>query len=64
MKCMFQHEERDQSDEESCDESDADDEAINKSKTEGNLITIDEIQPSLKKVENALEKVSELLMKQ
>ena len=25
MKCMFQHEEHDQSDEESCDESDADD---------------------------------------
>ena len=43
MKCMFQHEEQDQSDKESCDESDADDEAINKSKTEGNLITIDEI---------------------
>ena len=59
MPCMFQHEDKENSDDEdNNDDNDFEDE------TEDGNITINDIEPSMKKVEEAMRKVDELLKKQ
>ena len=63
MLCMFVHEEGDE-----CDNDEAADESENESEhtndNEENVITIEDIEPCLKKVEDAMEKVRMALEKQ
>ena len=62
MLCMFQHENKPENDDELEEENDDD---ANDDKTdEENIITINDIEPSLKKVEAAMKKVNVLLQKQ
>ena len=61
LLCMFQHEEKDESDEEEEGNSDDEDDA---DKNDDNIITINDIEPCLKKVEEAMDKVNVLLQKQ
>ena len=58
MLCMFQHEDKEESDDEEDAESEDDDEH------EENDVDITDLEPSLKKVAEALEKVTDLLRKQ
>ena len=60
MLCMFQHEEKDEPDEED-DESDDERDVDKNDNDEENIITINDIEPSLKTVEEAMDKVNILL---
>ena len=64
--CMFQHEENEESEDEDNNEDDDDvnEDDVNESREEENVISIDDIEPSLRKVEEAMEKVNELLKQQ
>ena len=61
IMCMFQHEDNDESGDEENDDDDEDDDDDDES---NNVITIADIEPSMNKVEEAMEKVNELLKKQ
>ena len=60
---MFQHEENEESEDEDNNEDDDDvnEDDVNKSREEENVISIDDIEPSLRNVEEAMEKVNALL---
>ena len=58
MLCMFQHENKPENDDELEEENDDD------ANDEENIITINDIEPSLKKVKEAMKKVNVLLQKQ
>ena len=60
IMCMFQHEDNDESGDEDNDDDDEDDD----DDESNNVITIADIETSLNKVEEAMEKVNELLKKQ
>ena len=62
MLCMFKHEEKEESDDVEDEESD-DEDAVHRTDNEG-IITINDIEPSLKKVEEAMDKVNILLQKE
>ena len=64
--CMFQHEENEESEDEDNNEDDdhVNDDDVNESREEENVMSIDDIEPSLRKVEEAMEKVNELLKQQ
>ena len=64
LLCMFQHEEKDEPDEEDDESDDESDDEKDVDKNEENIITINDIEPSLKKVEEAMDKVNILLQKQ
>jgi hypothetical protein len=66
IMCMFQHEERDVSDDEDDDASEDESVEENGDDTEdkSELIKITDLEPSLKKVEEAMTKVNILLQKQ
>ena len=62
--CMFQHDENDDSENEDDNEDDKETNGHDDGDTvEENVITIDDIEPSLKRVEDAMEKVNMLLKK-
>jgi len=64
--CMFQHEDDEESEDEdnNQDEDNDDEEDVNESIDEENVISIDDIEPSMRKVEEAMEKVNQLLKQQ
>ena len=62
VMCMFSHDERDVSDTESDNENDEEDIDENDDDTE--MFKITDIEPSLQKVEDAMEKVQQLLLKE
>ena len=67
IMCMFQHEENDDGDEDkNYESSDEDDEEDNADDENGvnKLVNVTDLEPSLKKVEEAMEKVNNLLQKQ
>ena len=59
---MFQHEVNDEPDDDEDEQSDDEDDV--EKNDEENIITINDIEPSLKKVEEAMDKVNILLQKQ
>ena len=65
MMCMFQHEESDDDDEEDDgDESENDDDDDDDSQDVENIVNIEDLEPSLKKVEEAMEKVKKAIQQQ
>ena len=64
IKCIFQHEESDESEGEDENESDDDDEADDDNQDEESFIKIEDLEPSLKKVEEAMENVKMMIQKQ
>ena len=67
IMCMFKHDGRDVSDDENEDDEESEDESDEENKDEKrsgkDLIKITELEPSLKKVEEAMDKVNVLLQK-
>ena len=67
--CMFQHDDKEETDDEDNDDVDENDEndgnndENDDSTNEDNMITIEDIEPSMLKVEEAMRKVDELLKK-
>ena len=61
MMCMFQHEKSDEDDDDESDDDDGDDDDHNNA--EDSLIQVRDLEPSIKKVEEAMEKVNVLLKK-
>ena len=68
IMCMFKHEEHHPDDEDSDDDDDSDEDVNdnvneNDETNESNIIQMKDLEPSLRKVEEAMEKVNELLRK-
>ena len=66
IMCMFQHEENNDGDADGNDESSDDDDESDNDDENGatNLVNVNDLEPSLKKVEEAMDKVNTLLQNQ
>jgi hypothetical protein len=64
IKCMFQHDENDEDDEDDDDDESDNDDDDDENQNDECVVNIEEIEPCLKKVEEAMEKVKIMIEKQ